>query len=154
ETRYRLFETIRQYALEKLAGMGEAQEVRNQHLEFYVNLAEQAEANTFGAESWGYTMRMNQELGNIRAAMDWSIQTRRATIALRLTAAMTNFWPVGLNDIGYLSNSVREWQALMSEALALPGGLKRTAERAKALNASGLFYWADISPINPQRKIE
>jgi len=154
ETRYRLLETIRQYALEKLTGIGEAREVRDQHLEFFVKLAEQAEANTFGAESWGYTMRMNQELDNIRGAMDWSIQTRQATTALRLAAAMTNFWPVGLNDIGYLSNSVREWQGLMSKALSLPEGLNSTPERAKALNASGLFYWAGMSTGSPHREIE
>jgi len=154
ETRYRLLETIRQYALEKLAGIGEAQEVRDQHLEFFVRLAEQAEANTFGAESWGYTMRMNQELDNIRAAMDWSIQTLQATTALRLAAAMTNFWPVGLNDIGYLNNSVREWRGLISKALALPEGLNHTPERAKALNASGLFYWSGMSTGSPHLEIE
>jgi tetratricopeptide (TPR) repeat protein len=74
--------------------------------------------------------------------------------ALRLAAAMTGFWPVGLNDIGYLSNSVREWQALRSRALALPDALKHTAERAKALNASGLFFWSGMSAASPHLEIE
>jgi predicted ATPase/DNA-binding SARP family transcriptional activator len=152
--RYRLLETIRDYAREKLEEAGETEQVRDRHLAYFVGLAEKAEANTFGAESWGYTMRLNQELDNIRAAMDWTIQTRQSTTALRLAAAMTNFWPVGLNDIGYLSNSVREWQALMSQALSLPEGMNRTTQRAKALNASALFYWADISRVSPQREIE
>ena len=99
-------------------------------------------------------MRMNQELDNIRAAMDWSIQTLQATTALRLAAAMTNFWPVGLNDIGYLNNSVREWRGLMSRALGLPEGLNHTPERAKALNASGLFYWSGMSTGSPHLEIE
>ena len=51
ETRYRLLETIRQYALEKLAGSGEARETRDEHLEFFVQMAEQAEPNMFGRES-------------------------------------------------------------------------------------------------------
>ena len=51
ETRYRLLETIRQYALEKLAGAGEARETRDLHLEFFAQLAEFAEPKMFGWES-------------------------------------------------------------------------------------------------------
>jgi predicted ATPase/DNA-binding SARP family transcriptional activator len=154
ETRYRLLETIRQYTLEKLAGIEEAREVRDRHLEFFVKLAEKAEANTFGAESVRYSKRRNQELDNTRAAMDWSIQSRQTIATFRLAAAMSNFWFVGLNDIGFQRSSISEWHGILNKALSSPEGLEHTAERAKALNASGFFYWAGMSPVSPRREIE
>ena len=154
ETRYRLLETIRQYALEELAGIGEAREVRDQHLDFFVRLAEKAEANTFGAESVRYSKRRNQELDNTRAAMDWSIQSRQTIATFRLAAAMSNFWFGGLNDIGFQRSSISEWHGILNKALSSPEGLERTAERAKALNSSGFFYWAGMSPVSPRREIE
>src|SRR5215216_1546148 len=51
ETRYRLLETIRQYALEKLVGIGEASFIRDQHLEFFIKLVEEAEPKTFSGEA-------------------------------------------------------------------------------------------------------
>jgi predicted ATPase/DNA-binding SARP family transcriptional activator len=154
ETRYRLLETIRQYALEKLAGIEEAGAVRDRHLEFFVKLAEKAEANTFGAESVRYSKQRNQELDNTRAAMDWSIQSRQTIATFRLAAAMSNFWFVGLNDIGFQRSSISEWHGILNTALLSPEGLEHTAERAKALNASGFFYWAGMSLVSPRREIE
>ena len=153
-TRYRLLETLRQYALEKLTRTEEAQSIRDQHLDFFVKLAEKAEANTFGAESVRYAKRRDQELDNTRAAMDWSIQSRQPIAAFRLAAAMSNFWFVGLNDIGFQRSSIGEWQGILNTALSWPEGLEHTAERAKALNASGFFYWAGMSPVNPSREVE
>jgi tetratricopeptide (TPR) repeat protein len=123
-------------------------------LDFFVKLAEQAEANTFGAESVRYAKRLNQELDNTRAAMDWSIESRQTMATFRLAAAMCSFWPVGLNDIGYARSSIGEWQGILNTALSSPEGLEHTAERAKALNASGFFYWAGMSPVSPHREIE
>ena len=48
ETRYRLLETIRQYALEKLVEADEASSIRNQHLNFYLSLAERSEPHIYG----------------------------------------------------------------------------------------------------------
>jgi predicted ATPase/DNA-binding SARP family transcriptional activator len=146
-TRYRLLETIREYALQKLEEAGEASEVRNRHLEYFVRLAELAEQNTFGAESVKYHRLLDDELDEIRVAMEWAIHSRQAAMAFRLSAALYYFW-YNRRLLG------SEWKAQLDDALPLLEGLERTPARAKALNAMGFLYWADVIPINPRSKLE
>ena len=145
-TRYRLLETIRQYALEKLMGIGEAEAIRNQHLEFFVRMAEGAAPNAFGAETVKYYEQIDEEIDNIRTAVEWAIETRQALIAFRLAAALFYFW--------YNRSLLEEWHGRLNRVLSLPEGLERTAERAKALNSISFFYWAGMSTVNPHRELE
>jgi predicted ATPase len=145
-TRYRLLETIRQYALEKLMGTGEAEAIRNQHLEFFVRMAEEAAPNAFGAETVKYYEQIDQEIDNIRTAMEWAIETRQALLGFRLVAALFYFW--------YNRSLLEEWHGRLIRVLSLPEGLERTAERAKALNSISFFYWAGMSTVNPHRELE
>ncbi len=154
ETRYHLLETIREYAREKLEEDGAAAQVRNKHLEYFVGLAEKAKANAFGAESVKYFKRLDQELDNIRAAMDWTIQTHQAIQVFRLATALNFFWAAGFYFIGSNRSSVGEWERNLIKALSLPEGLNRSAERAKALNALGFLPWSDQSPVNPRHEID
>ena len=66
-TRYRLLETIRQYALERLDASGDGDRVRRRHAEHYIEVAGAGEAamGTFGEEEWFHTI--DRELGNFRA---------------------------------------------------------------------------------------
>jgi predicted ATPase/DNA-binding SARP family transcriptional activator len=146
-TRYRLLETIREYALQKLEDAGESSEARNHHLEYFVRLAELAEQNTFGAESVKYHRLLDDELDEIRVAMEWAIHSRQAAMAFRLSAALYYFW-YNRRLLG------SEWKAQLDDALPLLEGLERTPARAKALNAMGFLYWADVIPINPRSKLE
>ena len=146
ETRYRLLETIREYARQKMDAAGETTELQNRHLQYFVGLAEEAEKNTFGAASVRYHQRLDQELDDIRIAMKWSIQAHRATMAFRLAAALFYFW-YNRSPLG------GEWQEQLNKALSLPEGLERTSARAKALNAMGFFYWADAILANPRKEL-
>jgi predicted ATPase/DNA-binding SARP family transcriptional activator len=146
ETRYRLLETIREYARQKMDEAVETTELRNRHLEHFVGLAEEAEKNTFGTDSVRYHQRLDQELDDIRTAMKWSIQAHQTTMAFRLAAALFYFW-YNRSPLG------GEWQGQLNKALSLPEGLERTSARAKALNAMGFSYWADVIPVNPGREL-
>ena len=147
ETRYRLLETIRQYALEKLIGIGEAPAIRGQHLEFFLDLAEKSESNIFSSESGVWFRKLDKELDNIRAAIEWSTNSGKADIALRIAGALVYFWFAhGL--VG------TEWHDRVQQALARPKGLERTAARAKALNGIGFMYWADIYPTDKRSELE
>ena len=146
-TRYRLLETIRQYALEKLLTIGEAEAIRNQHLEFFVRMAEEAAPNAFGAESVRYYEEMDQELDNIRSAMEWAIETRQAQTTFRIAAALFYFW--------YNRSMQSEWFDRFRRALSLSDATGRhTLERAKALNSISFFYWSGMITENPEREIE
>jgi len=147
ETHYRLLETIRQYALEKLMGTEEVREVRDQHLEFYLSMAEKSESNIFSNDSAAWFTQLDREIDNIRAAMEWSTNSGKAGAALQMAGSLVYFWfahgPVG-----------SEWHDRVQQALARSEGKERTLARAKALNGIGFMYWADIYPIDRHPELE
>ena len=91
-TRYRLLETVRQYAAVKLAEDADADSVRRRHAEHFLALAEAA---NLSIESIGRGEQrhepVQQEQDNLRAALDWSV-TGDAELGLRLMVALENFW--------------------------------------------------------------
>ncbi len=90
ENRYRLLETFRQYAQEKLFDAGESSVWRNRHLAYYLAKAEAAEIQLRSAQLLECTRYLNAELENIRAAVDWSYSDQAETLSgLRIAAAIS-----------------------------------------------------------------
>jgi len=93
-TRYRLLETVREYAAEKLAEAGETEAVRERHARFFVTLAERAAPAIFGGggdEPW--MSRLDDEAANFRDVHDWcEQQTLRLELSLRLAVALHWHW--------------------------------------------------------------
>jgi len=151
ETWYRLLETIRQYALEKLLETGEASHIRDQHLDFYLNLAEKSEPKIFSSETAIWFKRLDKELDNIRAAIEWSTNSGKAVAALRIAGSLVYFWFA----YGQLAS---EWHGRIKQGLSRPESMERTLARAKALNGIGLIYWivpeADMHPIDRRSELE
>jgi tetratricopeptide (TPR) repeat protein len=75
--RYRLLETVRQYARERLLESGEAEAVRDRHLAFYLPLAEDAACHLRGPGQLAALERLDTEHDNLRAALDWSLTEGR-----------------------------------------------------------------------------
>ncbi len=93
EVRYRMPETIRQYAQDRLLASGEAAEVRTRHRTWYLDLAERAEARMHGPEQLMWLGRLEAEHDNLRAALGWSTTEKEdAEIRVRLAAALWEFW--------------------------------------------------------------
>src|SRR5215212_8191949 len=100
EVRYRLLETLRQYASMKFEESEEAERVRKRHAQYYLALAEEAEPELREQEVW--LERLEAEYGNFRAALSWSFgpegsgtpAAMRAQLGLRLAAALAQgrFW--------------------------------------------------------------
>ncbi|HZS00248.1 MAG TPA: tetratricopeptide repeat protein [Chloroflexota bacterium] len=131
EPRFQMLETIREYALERLAERSEADTLRRRHVEYYLALAEQAAEYAFGPEQDRWLGRLELEHDNLRAALKW-LQTDAADddTAVRLAGALWPFWYVR----GYLS----EGRAALNEALAR--GRPGTAA-ARALNGAAILNW-------------
>ena len=72
-TRYRLLETIRQYALERLEEAGETDAVRRRHAQWVVAFVERAADGWRGPAEFQWVDRLNIELENLRAALTWSV---------------------------------------------------------------------------------
>jgi predicted ATPase/class 3 adenylate cyclase len=91
ETRYRLLETIRQYASEKLVECGQADAMRRRHFAYFQDLAENAANALQGPLALEWLDRLEAEHDNLRAALDWSGDAKPTDYA-RLAGALRNFW--------------------------------------------------------------
>jgi predicted ATPase/DNA-binding CsgD family transcriptional regulator len=90
-TRYRLLETVRQYALEKLGESGEADAVRSRHRDYYTSLAALLDAPA-GRD---YEQRLEQaeiDIDNLRAAFGWSQDNSDVELALALASSLQPLW--------------------------------------------------------------
>ena len=93
-TRYRLIETVREYAAERLQEAGETDAIRERHARFFVSLAERAAPAIFGGggdDTW--MVRLDEEAPNFRDVHDWcEQQTDRLELSLRLAVALHWHW--------------------------------------------------------------
>ena len=91
ETRYRMLETIRQYAREKLLEAGGSEIIRQQHLNYFTKLAEQAEPELYRSDQLRWLNRLDDELDNLRRALEWALATDVES-GLRIAALPWRFW--------------------------------------------------------------
>jgi DNA-binding CsgD family transcriptional regulator len=90
-TRYRLLETVRQYAAEKLAESGEADAVRSRHRDYYTSMAAVLDSLAIS----DYEQRVEQvemEIDNLRAAFGWSRENSDAELTLTLASSLQPLW--------------------------------------------------------------
>jgi DNA-binding CsgD family transcriptional regulator len=90
-TRYRLLETVRQYAQEKLGESGEAEAVRSRHRDHYTSMAALLDAPESG-DHQGRVEHANQEMDNLRSAFGWSIETGDVASALEVACSLQPLW--------------------------------------------------------------
>ena len=123
EGRYRLLETIRLYARQRLVEAGESHAVWDRHLAFFLALAERAEPELAAADGPVWLDRLEREHDNLRAALQWADTTGASESALRLVTALALFF---------------EWRGHLAEggrwfARALARHEQPSALRARAL---------------------
>ena len=126
--RYRMLETIREFAEERLAASSEAEAVRKRHADFFIAFAERYELAGLLPDGDRVLTLLEAENANLRAALAWLEETDTAAL-LRLAAALGRFW----TGRGY-SHENRDW---LERALAHEGAA--AADRAKALVALGVI---------------
>ena len=90
-TRYRLLETVRQYALEKLGESGEADAVRARHRDHYTAMAAALDAPA-GRDYERRLEQANIEIDNLRAAFGWSRENSDIELALALASSLQPLW--------------------------------------------------------------
>jgi predicted ATPase/DNA-binding CsgD family transcriptional regulator len=130
--RYRLLETVRDYGRERLADSGDADAVRSRHRDWYLGLVERAGPHLFGgAQQADWLSRLDAELDNLRAALEWSqLDPRAPDTPLRLAVGLWRFWEIR----GYLAEG-RKW---LEPALAETRGAVSEL-RANGLTGAGIL---------------
>jgi predicted ATPase/DNA-binding SARP family transcriptional activator len=129
QARFRMLETLRRYAGERLAESGAAEELRRRHAEFFLRLAERAEPLLRGPSQGVWLGVLSADRDNFGAALDWAVR-RDPDTAVRLTSALAYFWLIGRRR-----SEVRQ---RLAEAVDLARGVS-PANRAKALVYAGLL---------------
>ena len=133
EPRYRMLETVRQYAQDRLNESGESAAVRERHLAHFVAFAKRAHPQFFTREANRWYRRFDRELSNLLTAHAWCDRASGGpTLGLELAANLRAYWiDRGLFALG---------QQVFEEALARAGADRRSMERGRALFAYGQHY--------------
>lgn len=126
--RYRLLETVRQYAQDRLLESEEPEALRGRHLSWYLAMAENAARQSRGPNEKIYLDLLEGELDNLRSALDWALRNDDVESGLLMAGTLRPLW----YDRGYLIEGRRWLEAFLSRSNHSP-----MPARAKALLASG-----------------
>jgi non-specific serine/threonine protein kinase len=137
EVRYRLLETTRQYARERLLDSREADAVHHSHARHFLALAEQAGPYLDGSEEAAWLAQLEAAHNELRVALDWSTRTaadeQEVEEALRLAGALWLFWCLR----GHLTEGRRYLERALARSASISGSV-----RALALRAAGIVALA------------
>jgi predicted ATPase/DNA-binding CsgD family transcriptional regulator len=132
EPRFRVLETIREFAWDQVPGPGRIA-LRDRHLAHFVALAERSEAHLRGPEQAAWIGRLAADQADIRAALAWAQEAHRDESLVRLAAALRRrFW----YEAGGSSEGMRWLEAAMDVGSAAPSGI-----RAKAMQRAAWIVW-------------
>jgi non-specific serine/threonine protein kinase len=148
EARYRMLETIRQYASGRLLEAGEDEQLRDRHLAYFLQWSERVEPELCGPQQLKWLDQIETEHDNLRSALEWSLtQTKGGEAGLRLAGSLPIFWL----HRGYINEGFA-WleKVLASRTAPRAGGL-----RAKALYGAGfLACWQGDRMATARRRLE
>jgi predicted ATPase/DNA-binding SARP family transcriptional activator len=133
--RYSLLETVREYASELLTP-AEQKALRQVHAACFLALAEQGAPHLVGSEQVRWLDRLEEEQGNMRAALDWCVQNEAATeTGLRLSAALWRFWDVR----GHHQEGAEWLTVFLSRDRGAPEALRGSAREAMGHLYAGML---------------
>jgi len=133
-SRYRMLETVRQYALQRLLEAGELDSARDRHLQCFVRLAEQAKPQLAGSLQREWLARLDADRENLLWAHEWAGSSRdQAQAGLRLLISIKLYWfSRGFTELGH---------RLVVEALAREGAQEPNLLRSQGLFIAGQFRY-------------
>ena len=137
-TRYRMLETLRQYADDRLTDAGERERFATAHATFYVELGERAESGLRGSSQARWVRVVREEHPNVRAALAWLVSQGEADPALRLAGSLGMYWHLGRH---------LEGRETLRTVMALPGGSPHS--RGRAMQAVSLVERPRACIVHP-----
>ena len=143
DVRLTMLETVREIALSRLEEAGSLAAAQQQHAERFLKLASLAENGLAGSLQADWLARLERELDNLRAALDWCLGAGRVEDALRALAALNRFW--------HARGHVTEARSWFARALALsedvPGEVRADALWTAAHQADAQSDWEAALPL-------
>jgi len=152
EARFTMLETIREYALERLAERDEVEPLRERHARFFLALVETAERHRSRLDRAEWLRRLEIEHDNMRAALAWSREQADGDLMLRMAGALYWFWEARdhyAEGRGWIEAALRKDDA---RDAALPRTEASRRARARALYGTGQLgtLFGDYAAAQPQ----
>ena len=141
--RLSMLATVREHALERLAAAGELATLRTQHAERFFELALASEAELSGPDRIMWLERLEQELDNVRAALEWLLEIGRVEDALRATSALSRFW----RSHGHMTEARRLLTAGLQRAEGVSPTIRADALWTAARQAAAQSDWATAESL-------
>lgn len=139
--RYRLLETIRVYARQRLSELDDPDRVRDRHLALHVRLAGRAQAGLNGKDPEPWVARLAADLDDLRAAMDWAAETGDLAGLVGITEPIVRFW--------FERGLSREVHLRLHDAAEAPDA--SDDERVRGLNTAAALALATYEPASIHR---
>lgn len=128
EVRFLMLATIREYAWELLERSGEHERIRQQHMRYYLSLAEAAAVALQRMHHRQWLDRLERDHDNLRAALQWALDHEQTEVLARFVAALWQFWHVH----SHRREAYRWVEAALEQRATLPLPL-----RARSLYGAG-----------------
>ncbi len=146
EIRFNMLMTIQHFARKRLHGMGTEEEALNQHLTYFLNLAEQAEKEIRGPKQVEWMRQLGAERDNLRSALEWAIETRQTETALRMASHLSLFW--------FRRSNLSEGRQWLGQVLVLPDALQYSRLYSYALAQLAFHTWLQSGPKEARLLVE
>jgi predicted ATPase/class 3 adenylate cyclase len=143
--RYRLLETMRFYALDRLRAADEESQARQRHRDHYLQVVESAAPHLEGRTSRRWRRRLDAEYPNLQAALTWCQQTGDADALCRLVAGLIPLWAYASTGLQVSVNEASRWvDAALARSAEVPLPLRATLLWGKATLAYSAFDLATV----------
>ncbi|HET7744985.1 MAG TPA: BTAD domain-containing putative transcriptional regulator [Gaiellaceae bacterium] len=116
DVRLSMLETVRDDALERLERAGRIDELRRCHAQLFISQALEAEPELAGPDQGACFERLERDLDNLRAALDWALDSGDVEGALRATSALGRFWRAH----GHVGEARRRLERALARANGVP----------------------------------
>lgn len=132
-SRYRMLETVKEYAAERLSDAGEAEAARERHREYFLWLSRKADRNLDGPDQKAWLLRLTADDENLRLALEYAERAPAAECGLMIAGSLLQYWG--------LRGQYTAGRAACARILAHPAANVATRERACALDTAGVLAW-------------
>ena len=133
EPRFSMLVTIQQFALNCLRPTGEEVEIRNWHWIYFFDLAEKADHEINGPRQIDWLERLHADRDNLRAALEWVIETGQTEAALKMARSLSWFW--------FKRSELNESRSWLGRVVALPDAPMYPESYADALSHLANHTW-------------
>lgn len=136
ESLFTMLVTIQHFARDRLRETGDEIDARNWHIAYFLQLVEQADRKLRGPNQLEWLQRLEIMRDNLRAALDWAIETEQTKFALQLARRLHWFW--------FVKGDHTEGRQWLGRVIALPDSSLYSEPYAEVLTQIAHHTWVQI----------